>query len=107
MNEPLNPKLGAAGVSGSQEAMALFLASCAVTRPDNYVENTYLDALAAALSLPPEMKADIKAQARPAADNRPDRLEPAQAPGFSAGGLLLASVSLWKKLYKIFFLGDN
>ena len=64
-SEPLDPKLVAAGVSGPQEAIALFLASCAVIQPDNIMESGYLDSLAAALGLPPEMKKDIEAQAHP------------------------------------------
>ena len=46
--------------------MALFLASSAVIQPDNFMGNTYLDALAAALGIPPEMKKDIEDQARQA-----------------------------------------
>lgn len=67
VNEPLDPNLVAAGVSGPQEAMALFLASCSVIQLDHFMENSYLDALATALGLPPEMKKDIEAEAHKAA----------------------------------------
>lgn len=64
MNEPLDPQLVADGVSDPQEAMALFLASCAVIKVDQFMENTYLEALAKALGLPADMMKDIEAEAR-------------------------------------------
>lgn len=64
MSEPLDPRLVAEGVSDPQEAMALFLASCAVTKVDQFMESAYLEALAKALGLPDDMIKDIEAEAR-------------------------------------------
>jgi uncharacterized membrane protein YebE (DUF533 family) len=63
LNEPLDPHLVADGVSDPQEAMALFLASCAVIKADQFMENTYLEALAKALGVPADMIKDIEAEA--------------------------------------------
>jgi len=63
LNEPLDPHLVADGVSDPQEAMALFLASCAVIKADQFMESTYLEALAKALGVPADMIKDIEAEA--------------------------------------------
>ncbi|UQZ90653.1 DUF533 domain-containing protein [Deltaproteobacteria bacterium Smac51] len=67
INEPLDPNLVAAGVTGPEEAMALFLASCSVIELDHFMENSYLDALAKVLGIPPEAKKDIEDAAKKAA----------------------------------------
>lgn len=64
MSEPLDPHLVAEGVSDPQEAMALFLASCAVIKVDQFMENTYLEALAKELGIPADMIKDIETEAR-------------------------------------------
>ncbi len=59
VNEPLDPALVAAGVSGPEEAMSIFIASCSVIELDHFMENSYIDALAQALGIPPEAKQDV------------------------------------------------
>lgn len=66
INEPLDPQLVAEGVSSPEEAMSLFLISSSVIRLDHFMENSYLDALAKALGLPEEMKAEIEQKAQSA-----------------------------------------
>lgn len=67
VNEPVDPALVAAGVSSPQESLQLFLASCAVIKMDTFMENSYIDALAAALGIPQEMKREVRAEAARAA----------------------------------------
>lgn len=66
INEPLDPASVAAGVSGPEEAMAIFIASCSVINLDHFMENSYIDALATALGIPPEAKNDVLAAAKQA-----------------------------------------
>ncbi len=64
VNEPLDPAAIARGVSGPEEAMAIFVASCSVIKLDHFLENSYIDALANALGIPPEAKQDVMNQAK-------------------------------------------
>ncbi len=71
VNEPVDPALVAAGVTSPQESLQLFLASCAVIKIDSFMENSYIDALAAALGIPQEMKQEVQAEAARAALPQP------------------------------------
>jgi uncharacterized membrane protein YebE (DUF533 family) len=64
VSEPLDPAAIARGVSGPEEAMAIFVASCSVIELDHFMENSYIDALANALGIPPEAKEDVMKQAK-------------------------------------------
>ena len=62
LNEPLDPNLIARGVTSQQEALQLYALSCAVIDVDHFMERSYLDALAQALKIPPEVKTDLEAK---------------------------------------------
>lgn len=62
MNESLDPNRIARDVGDSQEAMQIYAMSCAVTNRDHFMEKNYLDALATALRLPPEIKSGIESR---------------------------------------------
>ncbi len=64
MAEPLDPNRIANGVRDGQEAIQLYALSYAVTNADQFMERSYLDGLAAALRIPPNVKADIEAKLR-------------------------------------------
>lgn len=63
MNEPINPSLLAAGVHSSEQAEDLYRLSCLIVDVDHFMERSYLDALAAALSLAPERRAALEEEA--------------------------------------------
>lgn len=60
MNEPLDPERIAASVRDPEEALQLFTVSCAVLDIDQYMEKNYLDALAAALKIPADVRDEIE-----------------------------------------------
>lgn len=62
MEEPLDPNLIANGVSDSREALQLYALSSAVCNSDQFMERSYLDALAKALRIPADVKSTIEAQ---------------------------------------------
>lgn len=62
MDEPLEPSRIARDVADSQEALQIYALSCAVTNSDHFMEKSYLDSLASALRIQPEMKAGIEAR---------------------------------------------
>ncbi|MBQ4133781.1 MAG: tellurite resistance TerB family protein, partial [Desulfovibrionaceae bacterium] len=59
INEPLDPRAIAQGVSSQEEALELYLVSSSVIEVDHFMESSYLDALARELSIPPELTQDI------------------------------------------------
>lgn len=62
MNEPLDPRLVADGVTNPQEALQLYTLSSAVIDPDQFMEKNYLDALAHSLNIPDDVKEQIADQ---------------------------------------------
>ncbi len=62
MNEPLDPSLIADGVKDPQEALQLYTLSSAVITSDQFMEKTYLDALAQALGIPSDVKTQVDDQ---------------------------------------------
>lgn len=62
MNEPLDPRLVADGVTNPQEALQLYSLSAAVIDPDQFMEKNYLDALAQSLNIPEDVKRQINEQ---------------------------------------------
>lgn len=61
--QPLDPKVIAADVTLQDEAAEIFLLSCSVIEIDHFMENSYLDALAAQLGIPADVAATIKKKA--------------------------------------------
>ena len=59
MNEPLDPRAIAQGVSSQEEALEVYLVSSSVIEVDHFMESSYLDALAGELNIPPELKNEI------------------------------------------------
>ena len=66
LRRPLDPADVAAGVDTPERAAEIYLASVVVTDEQTPMERAYLDALARSLKLPPELQADLEAQARAA-----------------------------------------
>ena len=64
MNEPLDPSLIANGVKSEEEALEVYAVSCAVVDIDHFMERSYLDALAAALKIPADVKSELEKQMR-------------------------------------------
>ena len=62
MNEPLDPRLIADGVTNPEEALQLYAISSAVIDPDQFMEKNYLDALSQELKIPPNIKTQIDSQ---------------------------------------------
>lgn len=60
MEMPLDPSEIAHDVTSPEEAMEVFIASCAVISIDHFMENAYLDALAQQLHIPAEVAKNIK-----------------------------------------------
>lgn len=60
MDEPLDPALIANGVKSADEALEIYAVSCAVITPDHFMERSYLDALAKALNIPADVKAELE-----------------------------------------------
>lgn len=58
--QPLDPKVIADDVTSQDEAAEIFLLSCSVIEIDHFMENSYLDALAAQLGIPSDVAAAIK-----------------------------------------------
>ena len=63
MAQPLDPGLIANGVQNEEEALEVYLVSCAAVDIDHFMERSYLDALALALKIPAELKAELEAKA--------------------------------------------
>ena len=63
MNEPINPALLAAGVRSPEQGEDLYRLSCLIVDVDHFMERSYLDALASALSITPERKAVLEEEA--------------------------------------------
>lgn len=63
LRRPVEPAEVAAGVSSPEQAAEVYLASLVVVDATSTMERAYLDALAAALKLPPSLKADLEARA--------------------------------------------
>ncbi len=61
MSMPLDPNIIAAGVANEQEALEVYVVSCAAINIDHFMERSYLDALALALKLPEDVKKGIEA----------------------------------------------
>ncbi|MCE0491399.1 tellurite resistance TerB family protein [Pantoea sp. Mb-10] len=57
---PLDPQGLAAEVKNEQEALELYLLSCAAIDIDHFMERSYLAALGEALKIPPDVQADIQ-----------------------------------------------
>jgi uncharacterized membrane protein YebE (DUF533 family) len=66
LRRPLDPADVAAGIDTPERAAEIYLASVVVTDEQTPMERAYLDALARSLKLPPELQADLEAQARAA-----------------------------------------
>lgn len=62
MNEPLDPQAIARGVSDPQEALQLYTLSRAAINPDQFMEKSYLDALAQALNIPRDVREQVEDQ---------------------------------------------
>jgi Uncharacterized protein conserved in bacteria len=56
MDEPLDPNKVAYGVQDQQEAMQLYVLSRLLTNADQFMEKSYLDALATALNISPDAR---------------------------------------------------
>jgi uncharacterized membrane protein YebE (DUF533 family) len=63
LKRPVEPAEVAAGVAGPEQAAEVYLASLVVCDSTTTMERAYLDALAAALKLPPDLKADLERRA--------------------------------------------
>ena len=63
MNEPINPSLLAAGVRSPEQGEDLYRLSRLIVDVDHFMERSYLDALAAALSIAPERRAVLEEEA--------------------------------------------
>lgn len=59
MEEPIDPSRVAVGVSDPQEALQLYTLSAAVINPDQFMEKSYLDALAQALNIPDDIRDQV------------------------------------------------
>lgn len=64
IDAPLDPNLVAQGVADGQEAIQLYALSAAVTNADQFMEKSYLDALATALRIPADVKTAVEAKIR-------------------------------------------
>lgn len=63
LRRPVEPSEVAAGVSSPAQAAEVYVASLVVCDEAGTMERAYLDALASALRLPPELKADLERRA--------------------------------------------
>ncbi len=59
MQENLDPQTIAAGVTDPQEALQLYTLSAGIIDPDQFMEKSYLDALANALHVPADVKTQV------------------------------------------------
>lgn len=57
--QPLDPESLAQGVRNEEEALEVYFVSCAVIDVDHFMEKSYLDALAQALKIPPDVRQSI------------------------------------------------
>ena len=62
--QPLDPAVIAKDVHTEEEALEVYLISCAVIDVDHFMERSYLDALAQALNIPEDVKKGIEADVR-------------------------------------------
>lgn len=62
LNQPLDPNLIAKGVTSEEEALQIYALSCAAIDVDHFMERSYLDALAQALKIPPDIKKELEAK---------------------------------------------
>lgn len=62
VNEPLDPNRLARNVADADEAAQIYALSAAVTGMDHFMERNYLDALATALRIPPQVKSAVEAR---------------------------------------------
>jgi uncharacterized membrane protein YebE (DUF533 family) len=62
LRRPVEPAEVAAGIGDPAQAAEVYLASLVVCDSTTTMERAYLDALASALKLPPELKADLEAR---------------------------------------------
>lgn len=60
MNEPLDPQNVARGVGDPREALQLYTISRAAINPDQFMEKSYLNALAQALSIPQDVRDQVE-----------------------------------------------
>lgn len=65
MKEPVDPERIASGISDPHDVLQVYALSCAICDPDQFMERNYLDALAAAMRLPPKVKTSIESRLRP------------------------------------------
>jgi uncharacterized membrane protein YebE (DUF533 family) len=63
LQRPVDPAEVAAGVDGPAQAAEVYLASLVVCDATSTMERAYLDALAGALCLPPELKGELERRA--------------------------------------------
>lgn len=59
MEEPLDPMRIAREVSGADEALEIYALTCTVIDPDHFMEISYLNALADALRIPADVRAEL------------------------------------------------
>ncbi|RLM25796.1 hypothetical protein BIY29_06965 [Brenneria alni] len=57
--QPLDPELLARDVKNEEEALEVYFLSCAVVDVDHFMEKSYLDALAASLKIPEDVRQSI------------------------------------------------
>ncbi|MBK5145131.1 DUF533 domain-containing protein [Budviciaceae bacterium BWR-B9] len=59
IEQPLDPQTLAYGIKNEEEALEVYLLSCAVIDVDHFMERSYLDELARALKIPDDVKQGI------------------------------------------------
>ncbi|MCD1124862.1 DUF533 domain-containing protein [Jinshanibacter sp. LJY008] len=59
IEQPLDPQVLARGINNEEEALEVYLLSCAVIDVDHFMERSYLDELARALKIPDDVKQGI------------------------------------------------
>ena len=63
MNEPLNPAALAAQVTSAEQGEDVYRLSCLIVDIDHFMERSYLDGLAQALSIPARRKGELEQEA--------------------------------------------
>lgn len=71
--KPLDPQLLARDIANEDEALEVYFLSSAVVDVDHFMERSYMDALAQALNIPPDVKVSLEQQVKSAGDNLPPR----------------------------------
>lgn len=71
LNEPLDPARLASGVKTADEALELYTLSRAVINPDQFMERSYLDALAKELNIPADVRSGIEEKIRASSPSVP------------------------------------